>query len=84
VEDKPLESQVPGFCFDESFASMLNNASFRIMLIYKYMWWLEASIINVETAFSHGESTGDIYMSIPGGMSEDQDHFLQLKKTIYG
>jgi hypothetical protein len=54
------------------------------MLTAKLFWGLEASIIDFETTFLHGQVTEEIYMNIPEGMNEDQDHCLQLKKTIYG
>jgi hypothetical protein len=54
------------------------------MLTAKLFWGLEASIIDFETTFFHGQVTEEIYMNIPEDMNEDQDHCLQLKKTIYG
>ena len=53
-------------------------------MIAKLMWGLQASIIDVETAFLHGDLSEEIYMNIPEGMSKGQDHCLLLKKTIYG
>jgi hypothetical protein len=54
------------------------------MLIAKLIWNLEASIVDVETAFLHGELQEEIYMNIPEGMSYDSKHCLLLTKTIYG
>jgi hypothetical protein len=68
---------------NESFAPVSNDTSFRIMLIAKFIWRLGATIIDVESAFLHGDFTEEIYMNIPEGMNEDQDHCLQLQKTIY-
>jgi hypothetical protein len=62
----------------------MNDVSFRIMLIEKLIWNLEASIIDVETSFLHGEIQEKIYMNIPEGMSYDSKHCLFLTKTIYG
>jgi hypothetical protein len=63
---------------------VINDVSFRIMLIAMLIWNLEASIVDVETAFLHGELQGKIYMNIPEGMSYDSKHCLLLAKTIYG
>jgi hypothetical protein len=77
-------SQIPGIDFNESFTLMINDVSFQIMLIAKLIWNLEASIVDVETAFLHGELQEEIYMSIPEGMSYDSKHCLLLTSTIYG
>jgi hypothetical protein len=44
-------SQIPGVYFNDSFAPAINDVRFRIMLIAKIIWELQASIIAVETAF---------------------------------
>ncbi len=44
-------SQIPGVDFNENFAPVVNDVSFRIMLIAKLIWDLQASIVDVETAF---------------------------------
>jgi Reverse transcriptase (RNA-dependent DNA polymerase) len=48
-------SQIPEIDFNESFAPVINNISFQIMLIAKLVWNLKACNIDVETAFLHGE-----------------------------
>jgi hypothetical protein len=77
-------SQIPGIYFNESFAPVINYVKFQIMLIAKLIWNLEASIVDVETAFLHGELQEEIYMNIPEGMSYDSNHCLLLTRTIYG
>jgi Reverse transcriptase (RNA-dependent DNA polymerase) len=77
-------SQIPGIDFNESFAPVINNVSFCIILIAKIMWGLQASIIDVETAFLHGQLSEEIYMNAPDGMNIKDNKCLQLKKTIYG
>jgi Reverse transcriptase (RNA-dependent DNA polymerase) len=44
-------SQIPGTDFNETFAPVISNVSFRIMLIAKLIWGLQASIVDLETAF---------------------------------
>jgi Reverse transcriptase (RNA-dependent DNA polymerase) len=53
-------SQIPGVDFNESFAPVINDVSFRIMLIIKLAWGLQATIIDVETAFLHGNLQEEI------------------------
>jgi hypothetical protein len=43
-------SQVPGIDFNEIFAPVINNVSFRNMLITKAIWGLQASFDNVKSA----------------------------------
>jgi hypothetical protein len=76
-------SQIPGVDFNENFAPVLNDVSFRIILTSKLLWNLQASIVNVETAFLHGNLQEEIYMNVPKGMSHDDNTCLLLKKTIY-
>jgi Reverse transcriptase (RNA-dependent DNA polymerase) len=44
-------SQVPGVDFNESFAPVKNDVSFRVMLNIKLTRGLQATVIDVETAF---------------------------------
>jgi Reverse transcriptase (RNA-dependent DNA polymerase) len=46
-------SQVPGVNFNESYAPVINNVSFQVLLIAKLIWGLQATIIDVETDFLH-------------------------------
>jgi hypothetical protein len=48
------------------------------------LWDLQASIVDVETAFLHGNLQEKIYMNVPKGLSQDDNTCLLLKKTIYG
>jgi hypothetical protein len=69
-------SQVPDIDFNESFAPVINNVSFRIKLVSKTIWELQASIIDVETAFLHGELQEEIYMNVPEGLDTNSNHCL--------
>jgi Reverse transcriptase (RNA-dependent DNA polymerase) len=77
-------SQVPRVNFNDSFAPVVNNVSFRVLLIAKLVWKLKARIINVKTAFLHGDLKEEIFMETPPGMEASKDECLILKKTIYG
>jgi Reverse transcriptase (RNA-dependent DNA polymerase) len=76
--------QVPGINFNESFAPVINDVSFRIMLIAKIVWGLQASIIDVGKAFLHGSLSEEIYMNALNGMGIKGNKCLCLKKTIHG
>jgi hypothetical protein len=77
-------SQIPGVYFNKSFAPVVNDVSFRIILTAKFLWDLQASIVDVETAFLHGDLQEEIYMNVPKGLSQDDNTCLLLKKSIYG
>jgi hypothetical protein len=77
-------SQVPGIDFSESFAPILNDVSFRIMLIAKLVWYMTSTVVDIETAFLHGDLDEEIYMEVPKGLEIEHNKKLMLKNTIYG
>jgi hypothetical protein len=77
-------SQVPGIDFSESFATVLYEVSFRIMLIAKLVWNMTCSVVDIETAFLHGDLDEEIYMEVPNGLEIKIKKKLILRKTIYG
>ena len=49
------------------------------------VWNLKGTVVDIETAFLHGELKEKIYMHLPDGLEGDkQTECLSLKKTIYG
>jgi hypothetical protein len=77
-------NQVPGIDFSESFAPVLNDVSFRIMLIAKLVWNMTCSDVDIETAFLHGDLDEEVYMEVPKGLTIKDNKKLVLQKTIYG
>jgi hypothetical protein len=47
-------------------------------------WDLKGKIVDIETAFLHGNLKETIYMEIPIGMEAHENKCLILKKKIYG
>jgi len=76
--------------FSEHFAPVINDITWRILLVGMMIWKLDAWLIDVETAFLHGDfDKGErIFMEIPKGMKEvekvENDDCLELLKTCYG
>ena len=81
-------SQVPGVDFTDNFAPVVNDASFRIMLILYNLRNYDSRVIDVETAFLYGDLDEQIYLKIPQGLKEytdvPEETSLELNKSIYG
>jgi hypothetical protein len=54
------------------------------MLIAKLVWGMTSTVVDIETAFLHGDLDEEIYMEIPKGLEIEHNKNLMLKKTIYG
>jgi hypothetical protein len=77
-------SQILGVDFTEHFAPVVNDITYRIMLVASILWRLTNVIVDVETAFLHGDLEEEIYMDCPEGLDHEPDECLLLQKTIYG
>ena len=86
-------SQIPGIDFSENFAPVVNDVTFRILMIMIVVLRLDAISVDVETAFLHGILEEEIYMKCPPGMNNkkayshediEEDDCLKLTKSIYG
>jgi hypothetical protein len=71
-------SQVPGIDISESFAPVLNDVSFRIMLIAKLVWDVTCSAVDIETAFLHRDLDENIFIEVPKGLAIEDN-----KKLIF-
>jgi Reverse transcriptase (RNA-dependent DNA polymerase) len=63
---------------------VINDVTFRILLIMMLTWNLKAKVVDTETAFLHGDLKETIYMEIPKGMKAEDNECLILNKAIYG
>ena len=77
-------SQIPGVDFTENFAPVINDVTYRILLILSIMKGYKPVLIDVETAFLHGDLDEEIYMECPKGLPHYKDEVLLLKKSLYG
>jgi hypothetical protein len=76
-------SQVPGIDFSESFAPVLNDVSFRIMLIAKLVWNMTCTVVDIETAFLHGDLDEEVYMEVPKGLKIEHNKKLMLRDYLW-
>jgi len=77
-------SQIPGLDYWENYAPIINDVVWRILLIAKLVWKLDAILIDVDTAFLYGDLNEEIYMELPEGMTGFNDECLLLLKAPYG
>jgi hypothetical protein len=74
--------KIPGIDFSKRFAPVLNDVSFRIMLISKLVWDMTCSVVGIETAFLHGNSNEEVYMEVPKFL-EIKDNKNSYCKRLY-
>ena len=79
-------TQIPGVDFTENYAPVINDVTWRIMLIAMLLWGLEGILIDVECAFLEGELEEEVYMNCPEGLEgvDNRVDCLKLEKSIYG
>ena len=75
-------SQIPGVDFTESYAPVINDVSWRILLIVKMLMKYHAMIMDVETAFLYGDLDEEVYMICKE--VHENDEALHLLHSIYG
>jgi hypothetical protein len=57
--------------FQESFAPVINDVKFRIVLIMVLIWNLKEKVVDIKAAVLHGNLKETIYMKIPKEMLEN-------------
>jgi hypothetical protein len=77
-------SKIPGIDVNESFAPVLNDVSFGIMLIAKLVWNMTCSVIDIKTTFLHEDLDEKILLEVPKGLTIIKNKKLILRKTMYG
>jgi transposase InsO family protein len=82
-------SQIPGVDYTENFAPVVNDITFRILLVAMLMYDWNAEIIDVETAFLEGKLDTEIFMNLPEGIDLvyndiELDTVCELTRSIYG
>jgi Reverse transcriptase (RNA-dependent DNA polymerase) len=54
------------------------------MLTAKIVWDMTSTVVDIETAFLHGDLDEEIYMDVPLGLTTGSNKKLLLRKAIYG
>ncbi len=80
-----IYSQTPGVDFSENNSPVVNNITFRLLLVLKTMCGFSARIAEFDTAFLWGDLEEEIFMDYPKGIQREKPKDeLVLKKCIYG
>ena len=82
-------SQVPGVDYTENYAPVINDITYRLLLVLFHLHKYDSRIIDVETAFLYGDLDEEIYMKVPNGLEDYTGEkldgvCLELKRSIYG
>ena len=77
-------SQIPGVDFQEHFAPVVNDTLYHIMITVMMMMGVKAKIVDIKTAFLHGDLEEEIYVDAPEGIRATEDEVIKLEQTIYG
>ena len=84
-------TQIPGIDFKENHAPVVNDVTYRILILLKIINNWTAELMDVETAFLNGILEEQIYMKMPEGSIEvklyegiSEDDCVELHKCIYG
>ena len=75
--------QITGVDFNETFAPVSRQSTFRMLLTIAAAKDWEIENIDIKTAFLNGHLDEDIYMDMPPGF-EEPGKIWKLKKTLYG
>jgi hypothetical protein len=73
-------SQIPGKYFTKNHSPVLNDTTFHIILVLKFLFKLESGQFDLETAFLYGELEVALWMMFPEGYTE----FLEEKRIFHG
>ena len=84
-------SQIPGVDFTANYSPVINDSTFRFLILLLIYYNFSSMIVDVETAFLYGQLEEEIYMDCPVGYAEatgeivnGTDHVLLLLQCIYG
>ena len=79
-------SQIAGVDFTDVFSPVVKHSSIRALLGIVAFHDYELELLDVKTAFLHGELEEDIYMQQPEGFKvlSKEDYVCLLKRSLYG
>jgi len=76
--------QKEGIDYDETFATVVKAPSYRILMAMAGSLGWTVYLMDVKTAFLHGDLDVEIYIRPPVGMTLPKGKVLRLRKALYG
>ena len=85
--------QIAGIDFQYNYAPVIHDVTMRSLLLIWLFNDYHAELIDIKTAFLHGELEEEIFITIPEGynffcqeenMDKEDGEYLRLNKSIYG
>jgi hypothetical protein len=77
-------SQIYGLDFDETYASVVKSASYRILFALQARYGWKCHQMDIKTAFLNGDLKHEIFVEPPEGYPEASNRVLKLCKSLYG
>lgn len=77
-------SQIYGLDFDETYASVVKSASYRLLFALQARYGWKCHQMDIKTAFLNGDLEHEIFVEPPEGYPEPSDQVLKLCKSLYG
>jgi hypothetical protein len=77
-------TQEEGIDYEETFSSVVKSSSYKFLFAMAALLGLRVYLMDVKTAFLHGNLEQDLYMKAPPGFPIEKGKVLRLVKAIYG
>ena len=77
-------SQIYGLDFDETYASVVKSASYRLLFALQARYGWKCHQMDIKTAFLNGDLEHEIFVEPPDGYPETRNQVLKLCKSLYG
>ena len=77
-------SQIYGLDFDETYASVVKSASYRMLFALQARYGWKCHQMDIKTAFLNGNLEHEIFVEPPDGYPEARNQVLKLCKSLYG
>ena len=75
-------TQIPGIVFQDNFAPVVNDMTFRTVLTLMALYDWDLAILDVKMAYLYGDLKEDIYMDLPAGFFSLDENILKVTDIL--